>query len=161
MEVVKAQYWQLIDSGITQQENSVALYLLHSVDIALNDFNNQLFDWEIVEHEVAASSLYRRCLQGMLDCTQRLESLASFYRRVLEIENRRHEEYCIMLCLVFYHAHETARNKLRYYLADELHGENNSALGGETELSQHYLTALEAVEDESLHQVEITDVLTI
>ena len=119
--ILKSEYWHMIEQGHLPRDNPASLILLNAVDLALDNCNRPLNDWKIVEKSINES------IDGC--SAQWVEKLADSADKFLPdswlFDNEVHYHFVFKkvekiyyICQGFREAHATAELKLATFFGD-------------------------------------------
>jgi NhaP-type Na+/H+ or K+/H+ antiporter len=126
LEMVRANYLQAISDGKLPRLSSATQSLLHSLDIASNDINKGLKDWDVLEKQLDQPSLFRLLLSS-LRCFLPSPASSRCYRwccypvnHLIDYFNDRlvcaNEELRVYILTNFIEAHEIAQKNLKLFM---------------------------------------------
>lgn len=109
LRVVKAAYWELVETGVLPRKTSATKVLLDSADLGmLNSAEaDGLCDWDVVA---------KRMLLGVYKTEEEYKEYGNYKQFFHDFEH--YQQQGIFTALSFIYAHETALNEVKAFMAD-------------------------------------------
>lgn len=127
-ESVRAKYWQYIDEGKLPRRSYSAQFLLHTIEVALDDIENQekFSDWETLKEILTSKPLEVHILHVLYHTLP--SCFTPFIQKLLLKVTSRHDKRCVYMLSAFIKAHTFAYKKIHSFLSftdDDSEGEKS------------------------------------
>jgi NhaP-type Na+/H+ or K+/H+ antiporter len=121
---LRATYWELVAKGVLTKHNGMTNMLLASIDVAQDNVNAPLHDWEHVEQSI------NKMLAGSSKFKGMMESLDKILPDSIDIDNKlasagimKDQQHMYMFLTCFEQAHLITQSKVRAVLGDNMPAE--------------------------------------
>lgn len=121
LNIVRAEYLTYVEQGKISRISYVAKFLLHSINVAIDDTPQGLLDWAILFDEISKDPFFllRMIIVGGLDYywpSYLLRVKPQIIRRSYYNSYIKKERQTLFMLYNFIEAHESAQTKLHSYL---------------------------------------------